>query len=144
RLRQHVVVERDGLSGAPFGITAPPLLGDQIPVGIDRRPCFLIFPELATIFRHGLRRCLRHCFADGIGKRRHLHCRGRQCARKQPKGKEKSEFGTNQSGAPALLVASAPAKSARKNCGFSPYSGSTPLAFTSCAHFFSSLSIKAA
>ena len=32
RLRQHIIVERDGLVLAPLGVAAAPLLGDRIPV----------------------------------------------------------------------------------------------------------------
>ena len=65
RLGQHVIVERDGLAIAPLGVAAAPLLGDRGPIGaglcLERGARFLIFLQLAAIFRDRLRRGrLRH------------------------------------------------------------------------------------
>src|SRR6266446_10394608 len=76
RLRQHIIVERDGLALSPLGAAAAPLLGDRIPVGtgllVERRAGLEIFLQLAAVFRDRLRGSgLRHragrCCRKGRG-----------------------------------------------------------------------------
>jgi hypothetical protein len=104
---------------APLGVAAPPLLGDRTPIGagllLERRARFLIFPQLAPIFRDRLRRC-RLCpgitstwrrTRARIDRRRRLDDQ-QQCQRKI------SGTGTNRMREHWIVVASVPRKSAPK------------------------------
>ncbi|MBA7475914.1 hypothetical protein ES707_11289 [subsurface metagenome] len=95
-LGQHVVVERDLLTGAPLGIAAAPLLGDRIPVGFEGRLCLLPLLQLAAIFGHGLwrdlRRGLRHGAGHGVRKRGQF---GRGDLRRSGKERERGKTEAN-------------------------------------------------
>ena len=54
RMRQHIIIEGDGLVIAPLGIAATPFLGNRVPIRagllLERSPRFLILLQQATVF----------------------------------------------------------------------------------------------
>ena len=145
RLRQHVVVERNGYPLAALGVAAAPLLGDRAPIGarlrVERGARLLIFLQLAAVFGNRLRRgSLRERIGDHRRQRAGADRHGTRRAHGQ-RERQTSQREANQLPMHRLLVASAPAKSALNR---PLHSCSTPLAFTSSDHFFASLSMKSA
>src|ERR1700675_3170779 len=80
-LRQHVIIERDWLMVAAFGVASAPLVANRLPIGasflVECGARFLVFPELAAIFRGRLwRRRLRHRVPHSIRQRGSIHGHG--------------------------------------------------------------------
>src|SRR6266536_115182 len=117
RLGQHVIIGRDRLPIAPLGVAAAPLFRDRAPVGaglfLERGARFLIFPELALVFRDGLR---RRGLSHRIGRRGRHGLFGRHGARRdrQQRERDKSKPEANKWLIHRAVVASALAKSAPK------------------------------
>ena len=122
RLRQHIIVERNGLAFPPLGVAALSFLRDRRPIGarllLERGARFLIFFQLAAIFGDRLRRGrLRHRIGGRGREYVRIHRHGRR-AREQ-RERDKSGTHANQWQAHGSVVASVPAKSAPKGCDFS-------------------------
>ena len=97
RLRQDIIIERDGLALAPLGVAAAPFFGNRGPVGfgflLERGARRLIFLQLAAIFRDRLRRRrLRHRIRRRRRQRVHGQSRRRtRRKRERDKAQDKDE-----------------------------------------------------